>query len=222
METVRYHTEGRRQPMLIGKDSAGHKIWGGPYTVYQLLGLLLVPLLVSTRSIWGPDLTPLAAGVTIAGLAALSVWGLGLLDFTRNPFHTARSMAALLGSAVTGPDLRLITIKVTKGQTHSVLLAGANHHPSQTQHPGHTHHPSQTQHPGQTQHLIGESDHTAAVGPELRPPSAAVAMAAPAAANPFLSNQASAPAAQPDLAPMRVRSPLDQFLAAATTRSGNR
>lgn len=213
METVRYHTEGRRQPMLIGKDSAGHKIWGGPYTVYQLLGLLLVPALASTRSVWGPALTPLAAGVTIAGLTALTVWGLGLVDFTRNPFHAATSMASLLRSAAGGPDRRLtrgtvIRGTVTQGRAHTVLLAGADHPPRADQPTPGGQKPNPAPLPGATPaaaHLLLSNP------PRPAPPPGSVPGPTPA-------RPPAPPASQ--VAPMTVRSPLDQFLEAAT-RSGD-
>ena len=35
MTTIRWHTEGRRQPVLIGKDASGRRIPGGPYVVLE-------------------------------------------------------------------------------------------------------------------------------------------------------------------------------------------
>ena len=32
---IQWHTEARQQPRIIGKDSSGRKIPGGPYTIYQ-------------------------------------------------------------------------------------------------------------------------------------------------------------------------------------------
>ena len=36
---IQWHTEARQQPRIIGKDSSGRKIPGGPYTIYQVLAV---------------------------------------------------------------------------------------------------------------------------------------------------------------------------------------
>lgn len=64
-----WHTEGRRQPEIIGRDPAGRKLWGGPYTFHQfglmaILGLagwiLSAPLGSSVR-------VGLTGGLVLAG-----------------------------------------------------------------------------------------------------------------------------------------------------------
>lgn len=102
MSTIRWHTEARRQPQIIGRDSAGKKIPGGPYTIYQVAGLGMLPLLGLTQPWWGAGLSPLVCWlVVIPSLTAASVWLLGKPDFSRNPFLAAASMSTLLTQALT-------------------------------------------------------------------------------------------------------------------------
>ncbi|WP_394276235.1 hypothetical protein [Luteococcus sp.] len=55
--TAMWHTEGRRQPAVLGKDPAGKPIPGGPYTSYQVGAAALVGgLLFVTRPLWGSAL----------------------------------------------------------------------------------------------------------------------------------------------------------------------
>lgn len=79
-----WHTEGRRQPSLIGKDPAGKPLWGGPYTTYQaaaIVGTLL--LLWPTRGLWGAGQKMVAQLViTVAAAAGASVLA-GRIDYTQ-------------------------------------------------------------------------------------------------------------------------------------------
>ena len=94
LEVVRYHTAGRRQPMLVGKDAAGRPLWGGPYTIYQILGAIGIGYgLAATRGVWAAGLSPLATVLTVAAVAATAGWLLGRLDFAgRNPLWIAASL----------------------------------------------------------------------------------------------------------------------------------
>ena len=94
LDVVRYHTAGRRQPMLVGKDAAGRPLWGGPYTIYQILGAIGIGAgLAVTREVWAAELSPLAAVLTVAAAAATAGWLLGRLDFAgRNPLWIAASL----------------------------------------------------------------------------------------------------------------------------------
>lgn len=98
MTAIRYHTEGRRQPQIIGKDSSGKKLPGGPYTIYQVLGVVLIPaLMVWLMPMWAGALAPVAAWlVVIPAVTITGVWLLGIPDFTRNPLFTAASGVALV------------------------------------------------------------------------------------------------------------------------------
>lgn len=49
-----WHTEGRRQPAVLGKDPSGKRLPGGPYTGFQAGAAALVSfLLYFTKGIWG-------------------------------------------------------------------------------------------------------------------------------------------------------------------------
>lgn len=98
MTAIRYHTEGRRQPQIIGKDSSGKKLPGGPYTIYQVLGFVCVPaLMIWLMPIWAGALAPVVAWLVIIPAATITgVWLLGIPDLSRNPLFTAASGAALL------------------------------------------------------------------------------------------------------------------------------
>ncbi|SKF61629.1 Uncharacterised protein [Mycobacteroides abscessus subsp. abscessus] len=101
MTAVRWHTEGRRQPQIIGRDSAGKKIPGGPYTIYQVAGLAMLPLLGSTQQWWGAGLSPLVCWlVIIPSVTALSVWLLGMPDFSRNPLLAVGPTATLMATSL--------------------------------------------------------------------------------------------------------------------------
>lgn len=50
-EVVRWYTRARRFPQLIGRTPDGTKIWGGPYTVTQVLGAGTV-LVVGLKTTW--------------------------------------------------------------------------------------------------------------------------------------------------------------------------
>lgn len=84
---VRYHTAGRRQPMLIGKDAAGRRLPGGPYTVYQILAVAAVATAMwQTRTLWATEMTGLSSLLVIGAAAIGAGFLTGRLDFSgRNP-----------------------------------------------------------------------------------------------------------------------------------------
>lgn len=53
-EVVKWFTAARRFPQLIGKTPDGHILWGGPYTISQVVG---------------------GVGVLVGGLRTTSMWG---------------------------------------------------------------------------------------------------------------------------------------------------
>lgn len=54
LETVKYYTKARKFPQLLGRFPDGTKIPGGPYTVQQLLGgVVVIGLGSMTMGIWG-------------------------------------------------------------------------------------------------------------------------------------------------------------------------
>lgn len=100
MASVRFYTEGRRQPVLVGKDASGKRIPGGPYIVWQGAGLLLAPILWATQDLWGRGWGPLPRVLTIACLCALAFWLIGRVPFgRRNPLWLAKAVGGALWSA---------------------------------------------------------------------------------------------------------------------------
>ena len=105
---VRWHTEGRRQPTLIGKDASGRKIPGGPYIVWQLLALPVAPLMWSTRYSWAGGLSGLAMLVIIAATTAAAFYLIGRLDFAgRNPILALGALAVAVLLATTARSGKL-------------------------------------------------------------------------------------------------------------------
>lgn len=93
---VRYHTAGRRQPMLIGKDASGRRLPGGPYTVYQILAVVIMATtLWHTTALWAPRMTSLST-LLVIGAATLGAGYLtGRVDFSgRNPLLILLSLLA--------------------------------------------------------------------------------------------------------------------------------
>lgn len=109
-----FATEGRRQPSLIGKDSSGRRIPGGPYTLYQIGGGVLVAAgLIATRSFWGADSSLVAMVVVGAGITAGAVFLLGRIDVsTSNPLRQAAGIipamirASSTRAGLSSPHLR--------------------------------------------------------------------------------------------------------------------
>ena len=103
MMAVQFHTDGLRQPMLIGKDPAGKKLPGGPYVVWQAAGLLIAPLMWNTAHWWGPTLGPLGRVILIIAATLTACWALGRLDFAgRNPLWALAGIIGALRHSVTG------------------------------------------------------------------------------------------------------------------------
>ena len=100
---VQFHTEGLRQPMLIGKDPAGKKLPGGPYVVWQAAGLLVAPLMWNTADWWAIGFGPLSRVMLIVAATAGAFWALGRLDFAgRNPVWALTGLLGALHHSATG------------------------------------------------------------------------------------------------------------------------
>ena len=121
-----WYTKGRRIPTIIGKDTSGRRIPGGPYTGLQAVTAAAVPaLLLWTNSIWAADMAGLAMILTIIGLSVAAVKLVGKVDFaSRNPLlllggylrQTGRPAAGTLaGRKLTEPTPHRVacTIEVT-------------------------------------------------------------------------------------------------------------
>ncbi|WP_209326327.1 hypothetical protein [Brevibacterium renqingii] len=102
-EVAKFFSQARRIPMLIGKMPDGSKIWGGPYTVYQLIALVIAGAgLYLFHGMWstGAILADLLVGAVIAISAALLA-GQIPLD-ARNPTALVSSFVNALQSPRTG------------------------------------------------------------------------------------------------------------------------
>lgn len=98
MITTRWHTEGRRQPVLIGKDASGRRIPGGPYVVWQLAAIPLFPTLWHFRAAWAGGHSSFGTLVLTLAVTASVFIAIGRVDFAgRNPLLVlAGASAALL------------------------------------------------------------------------------------------------------------------------------
>lgn len=91
-----WHTEGRRQPSVIGKDPSGKPIPGGPYTGPQAAvagaGGALAWL---THSLWGSlfGLNGIAQAAVVLGVAWYCLKGGAKIDYT----HVGRAWDAVCG-----------------------------------------------------------------------------------------------------------------------------
>lgn len=111
-EVVRWYTRARRFPQLIGRTPDGTKIWGGPYTVTQVVGAGLV-LVVGLKTSWlwaRSDLLTNAfilIAVTVGTLFALGRIPVG----SRNPVSVAagafRAFAAPRTGRLAGQPIRI-------------------------------------------------------------------------------------------------------------------
>lgn len=102
-EVAKFFSRARRIPMLIGKMPDGSKIWGGPYTVYQLMALVITGAgLYLFHGMWstGAILADLVVAAVIAMSAALLA-GQIPLD-ARNPTGLVSSFSNALKAPRTG------------------------------------------------------------------------------------------------------------------------
>ena len=108
MTTVRWHTEGRRQPVLIGKDASGRRIPGGPYVVWQLAALPLAPLLWHFRVAWAGGHSSFGALILTGAITAVVFVAIGRVDYAgRNPLLVLSGAVAGLVGAHGAPRGRL-------------------------------------------------------------------------------------------------------------------
>ncbi|MEV0604656.1 hypothetical protein AB0I82_35900 [Streptomyces sp. NPDC050315] len=98
----RCYTRARRHPLVIGNWPGGGRIWGGPYTVPQVVVMAVTfTLLLLTRSLWAHlgllDVLPLLGVPYGLALAMRRVHIDG-----RNPFAVASSASGLALAAPAG------------------------------------------------------------------------------------------------------------------------
>lgn len=113
-ESVKWYTHVRRVPTLLGAFSDGSRLWGGPYTILQLVagaGFLVVAQ-KSHGILWSGTGTPVVDLV----FAALLAWGVALavgkLDLKgRNPIRVAYGLGRVVSrpgaGSLGGARLRL-------------------------------------------------------------------------------------------------------------------
>lgn len=105
---IRWATAGRRQPTLIGRDPAGRKLPGGPYTIYQAVSVVVVAIVGwNTRSLWGAGMSDPASLIWLAAALAGTFVLTGRINFAgRNPLWALggviRSYRFALGRGVDG------------------------------------------------------------------------------------------------------------------------
>jgi hypothetical protein len=91
LEVVRWYTRARRFPQLIGKTAGGERIWGGPYTMTQVLAVATVGFVGwQTIGLWG-HMTGIGNVMVLAG----AIIGAGILagripPGVRNPLILVR------------------------------------------------------------------------------------------------------------------------------------
>lgn len=103
-DLVRYHTAGRRQPMLIGKDASGRRLPGGPYTIYQVVAVVVVATgMWHTTSLWADQMTAISALLIIGAAAVGAGYLVGRLDLSgRNPLLVLLSLLAVTPLLISG------------------------------------------------------------------------------------------------------------------------
>lgn len=136
MQTVvKYHTAGRRQPMLIGKDAAGRRLPGGPYTVYQVIALAAVATSMwKTRTLWASEMTGLSSLLVIGAAAVGAGFVTGRLDFSgRNPLWILLSMLGATPALLSARPGQLAGRSLPVGKPRKVrALAIAGRVPAET------------------------------------------------------------------------------------------
>lgn len=112
MSAWHWYTKARRIPTLIGKDAAGRRIPGGPYTALQAIAALVTPAVTwYTRALWAGQLTGLATMIAVLAVSFGVVKLLGKVDFaSRNPLLLTgsylRQMLSPPGGTLAGTALR--------------------------------------------------------------------------------------------------------------------
>jgi hypothetical protein len=100
-EVVKWYTRARKFPQLIGRTPDGAKIWGGPYTITQAIGLGLTLLVgANTMSLWGGS--GVVGNAFILWIAAVGV----VIVLGRLPVGARNPIAVVAGAvrALTAPQ----------------------------------------------------------------------------------------------------------------------
>lgn len=105
MGPVRFHTAGRKQPILLGKDSSGNRLPGGPYTVPQLVAVMVTAVvLIVSRQVWAAGQSGLFFAIVTAALCVAVGVIVGRHDFAgQNPFIIGLGVGRAWGEGMGAP-----------------------------------------------------------------------------------------------------------------------
>ena len=97
VEVVKWYTRARRFPRLVGRTHTGGKIWGGPYTITQVVGAVVVVIaMLNTTSLWARG-TVFTNVALLAGITYAVVFALGKMPpDARNPLSVLAGAAGAL------------------------------------------------------------------------------------------------------------------------------
>lgn len=99
VEIVKWYTRARRFPRLVGRTHTGGKIWGGPYTITQVIGaVIIVVTLLNTTALWARGSLFTNVFILIA-VSYTAVLALGKIPpDARNPLSVATGALLALSS----------------------------------------------------------------------------------------------------------------------------
>ena len=115
----RSYTKARRHPLVVGRFPGGGALWGGPYTIPQLIAMAVsFAVLVFTRQLWA-HLGLVGNLLVLAGVPAGLGFALRRAQVDgRNPLAAAGSALLLLGTPRGG---RLGGRAVQRRRAHAVM-----------------------------------------------------------------------------------------------------
>ncbi len=123
-DVVKWYTRARKFPQLIGRTPDGMKLWGGPYTMTQACGFILVLFVgLNTMSLWA-RYGLLGNFVVLGTVAAATVFALGRVPVgSRNPLIVATGLWKALASPRHG-HLRGKPVRIRRPHRlqHKVLI----------------------------------------------------------------------------------------------------
>ena len=132
LELVKWYTRARRFPQLIGRTLDGTRIWGGPYTVTQVVaGVVVLAGGYVTMPLWAHFGFILNMAI-LAGVTYGCVWALGRIPLgSRSPLSVATGFAQALVAPSTGRiGGRPIRLRRPHAVRHRVVLALPAHGPT--------------------------------------------------------------------------------------------
>lgn len=132
LDVVKWYTRSRKFPIFVGKTANGGRLWGGPYTITQIMvGAGVFLALISPPWLWTRIFNNPVANATIFLIALPgSVFLTGRIPIgSRNPLTLA---AGLLGSwfrpangTINGLPVRVPPRRSVGGRSSLILTGGA-------------------------------------------------------------------------------------------------